>query len=312
MRILLATNVFGEGNTGLLVAQALNNLGHSVLFWNLRVKEKPPEEGYDLAIIWINRPIPRHYFKTPVAFVYLDDPEFWDIENPKYSIDNCTQGYQYVFTNMKWGGFDGKKYIFIPMGCLPEVHGFVPLSDAEKKKLETDVVFIGTNRGKRAKLVREFREHLDKKYSLKVYGNNWKSEDIKTVPVYFYDFSSVLSASKIVITEHWKNGCSTNDFEKPAVGGALMITDCQLVKQIYPMCPIYSTPKEAAEIALYYLEHEEERIKIVKEMQKIALTCFSYENQLNNIIKICMGEKEKWMKLLSQNSTLTDTPSQSL
>ena len=302
MRILLVTNVFGEGNTGLLVAQALNNLGHSVIFWNLFIKANPPKEGYDLVIFWVNRPIPRDYFNTPVAYVYLDDPEFWKKENPEYSVENCTKGYHYVFTNMMWDGFDPEKYIFMPMGALPEVHGFMRLSEEAKKQIGSDVVFVGTNRGKRAQLVREIKEKLDPKYSFKVWGNGWGTEGIKTKPVYFYEFSRVLSSCKIVITEHWKNGCSTNDFEKPAVGGALMITDCPIVKKIYPMCPIYSTPEEAVKIAQYYLEHEDERLELVKQMQRIALGAFTYENQLYNIIQICTKGKEEWMKLLSRNS----------
>lgn len=290
MKILLVTNVFGEGNTGLLVAQALNNLGHSVLFWNLAGNEHPPRDGYDLAIIWVNRPIPRYFFKTPVAFMYLDDPKYWEATNPKYSIENCTAEYQYVFTNMMWEGYDDR-YIFLPMGCLPEVHQPAELSEEIRKKMGTDVVFIGTNRGKRLELIKAIREKLDKRYSFKLYGNNWLPIYPNIRPIYFYDFSKVLSASKIVITEHWKNGCSTNDFEKPAVGGALMLTDCPIVKKIYPMCPIYSTPEEAVKIAEYYLQHEDERLALVKEMREIAIRDYSYEVQLAKMIHICMGGK---------------------
>ncbi|MDP2672016.1 MAG: glycosyltransferase [Candidatus Daviesbacteria bacterium] len=296
MRILLVANFLGEGCTGLLVAQALSNIGHSVIFWDAGYQTKPPQSEYDFAIVWLNRLIPREIFKTEVAYIYLDDPSYWQKVYPEYLPENCARGYKYVFANIKWDGFDEKRYTWLPFGCLPQLHRFIDLNPSDKLKYGRDVVFIGTNRGKRGELVKYVYENLPAQYTFKVYGNDWKrgGEDIipHSPPVYFEEFVRVLSASKIALSEHYCKGLSTNDCEKPAVGGAMLLTDCPLVKQEYPMCPIYTSPQEAIELAEYYLEHEDERLRIVKEMQEIAYKKFTYEEQLKKLIKICTGYQE--------------------
>ena len=288
---MLVGCAFFDGSTILLVAQALSNLGHSVIFWNIRVNDKPPTDDYDFAIVWSNRLVnPESFGNKPNCYVYLDDPEYWRKENPQYDIEVICKDYKYVFTNMKWEGFDEKRYIFLPMGVLGDIHKRIILTEEDKKKIGYDILFIGTNRGNRGNLVKHIAYNRNNKYSVGVYGNGWDKIGITTTPAYFYDFSKLLSAAKIVITEHWKNGFSTNDCEKPAVGGALTITDCQIVKDHYPMMPMYKTYQEAVDLAHYYLEHEEERLKLVREMQIIAHANFSYEKQLTKLIKIVTGE----------------------
>lgn len=297
IKILLCGCIFNEGNTLLMIAQALSNMGHSVCFWNVMVRNKPPQE-YDMAIVWGNLAIPPEMFgDKPVAMVYLDDPEYWKNpqkdDNDDKSFEKVTKGYKHIFTNMKWEGYDEEKHHWIPMGALKDIHGLVNMVESDRKRYGGDVVFIGTNRGERQKLINHIGSYLNKKYSFRIWGNGWNTSSFQTKPVYFYDFSKVLSSSKIVITEHWKNGFSTNDCEKTAVGSALMITDCPIVKQEYPMIPFYNNYDEAVELIHYYLEHEEERLQLVKQLQNIAYEKFDYENQLAKIIDIVMGSKNQ-------------------
>lgn len=291
LKILLVCNLFGEGSTALCVAQALSNIGHSVIFCNFQIyRDKPQTEDYDMAIVWTGRPISKEFFGNhPYCFVYLDDPEFWAVENPEYHIDKLCAEHKVVITNMKWEGYDSNKYHWIPMGTLKEIYQPLGLSKEESEYFGSDVVFVGTDRGKRREFIKEFRKKLNPKYNLRVWGNGWEGFT-KTRPAYFYDFARVMSASKIVITEHWKNAFSTNDCEKPSCAGALTITDSLTVKQEYPTMPYYSNVDEAAQHCHYYLEHEEERKRLVIELARVAHKNFTYEKQLSKIINLTMGE----------------------
>ena len=292
MKILLVASLFSEGNTALLVAKALNNLGHSVYFYNYVIEKKNINEDFDICIVWTNRPFyPKILKGKPFAYQYLDDPTFWKLANPEFHIDQMCKDFEHVFTNMKWEGYDSNRYHFLPFGVLPEVHSFINTSKEERKIYESDICFIGTVRGNRENFIRKIASKIDlKKYVFKIWGNGWDNI-IKTKPAYFYDMSKILSTSKIIITEHFKNGFSTADFEKPAIGGALILSDLDMIKEIYPMCPVYHNEEELVNLINYYLEHEEERVKIVREMQVIAHTNFTYEKQLQKMIDIVTNQK---------------------
>jgi spore maturation protein CgeB len=152
------------------------------------------------------------------------------------------------------------------------------------KKL-IDIAFIGTCRDKqRYELVQKFAE--SGKY-VDIFGNNWDFFNPKmnvVKPVYFKELNKTCNSSKIVISQHFYTGPSTHDFEFPACGGALMISDYfDGIKDIYPNVPIYKNANEAVELARYYLEHEEERQKLVDEMQQQAYQ-YSYKSQLKKLL----------------------------
>ncbi|MDO8623117.1 MAG: glycosyltransferase [archaeon] len=293
MKILLIASLFSEGNTVLLVSKALNNLGHSVYFYNYVIEEKHVNDDFDLCIVWTNRPFdPKILNGKPFAYMYLDDPYFWKLAKPEFNIDVMCKDFEHVFTNMKWEGYDSNRYHFLPFGVLQEIHSLINMSEEDIKIYESDICFVGTVRGNRENFIRKIASKIDlKKYKFKIWGNGWDSI-IKTKPAYFYDMSKILSTSKIVITEHFKNGFSTADFEKPAVGGALMISDIDMIKEVYPMCPVYHNEDELLNIINYYLEHKDERLKIVKEMQIIAHKNFTYEIQLKKMIEIIMNDQK--------------------
>lgn len=289
MKILLVCDMFSEGCTGLLVAKALNNLGHSVIFWNAALIENVLTQPYDFTIVWTNNPPARKKFTSPVAYMYLDDPEFYSIHNSSKLPDVMTKDFENVFVNMDWEGRDKKKYTLLPFGCLGEVHQKLPHNSAQSSPYCCDVLFIGTNRGKRPELLSYVTKNIDKKYSFRLLGNGWEHHGISTKAVYFYNFTMALSGAKIVLTEHYKNLFSTNDFEKPAIGGALMISDNKKIKEIYPMCPVYNNYEEAVRLIHYYLEHEDERLSLVQQMREIA-SRYTYEKQLQKMIDICFNK----------------------
>jgi len=184
-----------------------------------------------------------------------------------------------VFTVNKVGGYN-----WLPLGCLKDVHGKINSTDDMKRYYGSDVVFIGTKRDTREKLCKYIFDHLDKKYTFKIWGNDWHGLYPEPKPAYYYQYASVMSNCKIVVTEHYKNAPSTGDCEKPAFGGALMITDHSLIKEEYPTIPLYNNFEELMDIIHYYLEHEDERKKIVEENQHIAFRKFDYETQLKKMI----------------------------
>lgn len=280
MKILLVCDMFSEGCTGLLVAKALNNLGHSVVFQNAALNEDVVKQPYDLAILWTNHPPARDKFTSPVAFVYLDDPTFWQKSNPAKHPDVVTKDFEHVFTINRWEGMD-ERYAWLPMGFLPEVHTKVPSRET------SDVLFVGTNRGGREGFINELSSALPD-CTFRLYGNGWDNV-VNTRPAYFYKLSEVVSGAKICVTEHYGTAPSTKDFEIPSIGGALMMTDHLDVKMIYPMIPMYHSVDELVRLINYYLLHEEQRILLVQQMKEIALR-FTYERQLKILIYDCLNK----------------------
>ena len=210
-----------------------------------------------------------HSKKTPVL---CKKPEIVDYKDNVYCV-TVPNNIIFVRRNGKvvWCG-----------NCDEEIHKKVELTPEEKEMYKTDVLFIGTNRGNRPLLIKKLAENFTK---FKLFGNNWEGLGIQSKAIYFEEYVKAISGAKIFIAEHYDNCPSTKDFEVPCVGGALMISDKEKMKEIYPMMPIYKNYDEAVKIAKYYLEHEEERQKLVKEMKEIALS-YTYEKQLGELFKI--------------------------
>lgn len=280
MKILLVTPYNVYGNTGVIVGQTLTEMGHEVGVID-KVTE-PIEDEFDMTICWTNNPPNPEFLPKPTVYCYLDDPTFWGLCNKKLLPENCTVGYDYVFTCMKWEGYP-KEYFWLPMGSNKNMHKRFELNEEEKELYEKDVIFIGTNRGDRLTLIRKLMENFK---SFKLWGNNWQSEGIESQAIYYQDFSKAISGAKIFITEHFDNIASTKDCEAYAIGGALVLNDKENIKWMYPNAPIYKDFDDAIRLARYYLEHEDERIALVEDLQKQAREKFSYEVQLQKILDI--------------------------
>lgn len=277
MKLLLVSNYFSEGNTGNMVLKALNELGHSCYVWDTNLSKIPLSENYDIALAWTNNYPNPNLLKPPKILYFLDDPRWWELNDKNKSIENLAPNFDYVYTCMKIPG-----YKWMPMGNDPEIHKKI------YSQKGTDISFIGTLRDReRFEFILRFKALLSDKSSFRIYGNNWPSNisGWQGKAVYFSEFNRVCNDSRIVLNQHFCNGPSTKDLEIPATG-TLMISDYfKGIKELYPNTPVYEkgNVKEAVELCKYYLEHEEEREKLAKEMQQQAYV-FSYKNQLKKIL----------------------------
>ena len=53
---------------------------------------------------------------------------------------------------------------------------------------------------------------------------------------------------------------------------------------------MYHDVDEAVKMCEYYLEHEEERLKLVEQLYLIAYEKFDYEKQMAKMISLTMGQ----------------------
>lgn len=284
MRILLATNYFSTGNTGNFIIKCLAELGHHILPWDFRIApHNPPKGDYDLAIAYCVNDLTYGFRKDrPSVLVYLDDPAWWKGINHKALLENVAKPYTHTYTLNKLEG-----YKQIVLGCDKDVHKKVELREEDKNAYGSDATFIGTVRDKgRYNFVNEFISKLDRKYKMTLWGENWNKE---SQPIFFLGFNNVCNSSKVVLNEHFCNSPSTKVPEIMGCGGGLLICDNKPgVRGVSKKIPVYNSAKEAVELTEYYIENEEERKKLVDELQKIAYEKYTYKVQFKKLLKEVM------------------------
>lgn len=296
-KICLITDYFNEGGSGKLVSKALTDLEiqHTLIdpshqdYTSLRI------HNFDVILVWRNfvfgNLLPEESHKV---LFYLDDPKWWEDNNRDWSIQNAMKGYNIVFTMQK---IKGLEHLHVPMGCDSQIYSKYPLGTFKKEELEyygADVSFIGTLRDSgRLNLAEEFIKSMGQDIkSFKIWGNGWQNTEYARYywmqkPVYFDSFVKVVSGSKIVINEHYCNSPNDKDFLVPCVGSALYLFDDKAygTKEIYPMTPTFKDAKEAVELCKYYIANEEERLKLVQEMQTIA-RAYTYTIQMKKVLNM--------------------------
>ena len=293
MKILLVCDLyFTFSATGILVFKALQELGHDVKIWDLRVKKKPPEGYFDLSLVWSNEiPYPNYLNSKYKILFYLDDPfyikKFYQ-DKHDISFEELIKLYNYQFFSLnKIPGYEDH---WLPMGADPDIFFKI-----EKIKRQTEsVLFFGTNRkGYRENFVREIQKKLKKK-GIKTYicGNGWKGfENWSRKPFYLSELNEILNNVDIVFNIHVGDISPSDKVHVITCTGSCLLLDgnTEGYKECYPMAPTWKDNDDLVEKIQYYLEHEEERVKIVREMQVIAHTNFTYEKQLQKMIQKIVG-----------------------
>lgn len=111
-----------------------------------------------------------------------------------------------------------------------------------------------------------------------------------------YGMPKVFKASKINLNISYKQitvGMPLRVLDIMGAGGFLLSNyQEELVENFRPGvdCVIYESIEDAIEKAEYYLEHEEERLEIAKNGHE-AVKRFSYENQLDKMFRIVLGNQ---------------------
>lgn len=224
------------------------------------------------------------------ALWYPDDPRFFD-SLVKYVAPH----YDYVFTASEKGvkmykEIGVKSVYHLPFACEPSVHKRVQLSEEEMRRYECDVCFIGSYLPRRARMIGKLRG-----VNVKVYGPYWRAfaRNIKAnTGVWGPEMVKAFNAAKMILNIHVKSDLvykpNMRTFEATG-SGAFLLTDqpYELKNCFIPGEEVacYSDEKEFIELAKYYLDVKEERIKISMRGQERAYREHTYEARVKQILE---------------------------
>lgn len=212
-----------------------------------------------------------------LLFNFNGDNPFNPVNSTKWLIESIPI-YDCHFT---WGKFliselkeaGAKRVEYLPFGYDPELHYPVEVSEKEKEKYGSDIVFVGTWEREREQWLENLVD-----YDLGVWGNSWeylKSNSplrkcVKSKAVYGEPVSKIYNSSKIALNFIRKqNGNAHNmkTFEIPACGGFMLTMrteeQCEFFKEGEEIA-CFESVEELREKIDYYLENEEERQRIAK------------------------------------------------
>ena len=181
------------------------------------------------------------------------------------------------------------KLAYFPFGVSRQFHTVDKLSARDRKRFTSEVAFVGTYYPERCALIRYLNTQLDTPVS--VWGRGWrKCRGIRHhSALSLADSLKVYHCSKISLNLHHvdtPNGFNMKFYEIPAAGG-FQICDWQplmnstdLGKQTVTCCSL----PEFAEQVNYYLAHEQERRKIVKENSQTVFATADYQTRLDDLL----------------------------
>lgn len=184
----------------------------------------------------------------------------------------------------------------LPLGCAPEIHRTINLTEVEKKKYGSDICFVGTVKYKRADVLKYLKD-----FDLAIWGY-WleKIPELKKFYRCQYVFGDeavkIYNASKIALDIHLSYGTEDKRFnvtprvfEVPATGAFLMVDENPCLKDLYKVGEeiiCYSDMDDLKEKIKYFLSHPDERKKIAQKGQQRAYREHTYEKRLKEIFSI--------------------------
>ena len=229
--------------------------------------------------------------RVKVALWYPDDPRFL------YSlVKYIAPSYDYVFTSsgnaISMYKELGIEHVYrLPFACEPTVHRKMKLTDKEKKKYDTSVVFVGTYASSRARFIKAL---MKARIRVQVYGSYWKyfmrNNNVHD-GIYGIEMVKLFNFSKIILNFHANRSCGPNMRVFEATGsGAFLLTDSaedlgdffEVDKEVV----IFDDAKELLSLVNYYLHSEEERESIANAGYIKCHTNHTFEKRLKNMIDV--------------------------
>jgi len=180
-----------------------------------------------------------------------------------------------------WFALEGCPAIFWPEASNPNV--FHPM-DIPK---EHDVIFVGSNYGVRAKLIKAIEK---RRIKVECYGNGWSNGRIPTVevPILFASSKIILGVGAVRLCTDFY-ALKMRDFDAP-LSGSMYIThanpDLERLFHVGKEIVCYRTVDECAEKAVYYLEHTREREAIARAGYQRALKDHTLEKRFQTLFRI--------------------------
>lgn len=278
MRIAAIFNLYRPDTIGIYFERALRQLGHEVL----RVTPKqltqltiPCELYFRVDDGDYSSPPPNH----------LRPAVYWvsDTHLAFKRIQPIALHYDLVFCPMKEGVHRlkraGVQVVWTPGGaCDPEIHRRLFV------ERDMDIGFVGTDGGVPRKF---YLQELRERYPNSCIG---QADYRKISDIYSRSkigFSYAIRRETLTMRSLEIMACGALCLTNPPKDDTLQVLGFQDRKQLV----VYQTPKQLFELGDYYLSHPDQRQVIAEEGYQLAVSQYTYRDQLSKMLRI-LGERK--------------------
>ena len=188
----------------------------------------------------------------------------------------------------------GSRVSYLPFAFAPDCHfPAAPMSQAERQRFDSDVVFVGGADHDRIGIVRPF---IDAGFSVALYGAYWTR----------YRATRRLARGQIGPEEHRKaigggrvslclvrranrDGHAMRTFEEPAMGGCMLVEDTGEHRDIFGVegeaVRFFRTPAEAVQKVRELLACDQERTRLAAAaLARVRVPAHSYDSRLRTML----------------------------
>ena len=194
-----------------------------------------------------------------------------------------------------------QKAVFLPHAVDASCHHPLKVSPEEKKKIGSDIVFVGTYADD--KRVEYLEKLCNDGYDIKIYGNGWdniprnfclkRNNCVRFKAFFCSDLSRVFNASKIALAflrKHNRDLQTSRTYEIPACGAFMLHERTDEATNLFKEgkeADFFGTYEEMKNKIDFYLSHSEERNNIARAgYERAVLYDYSYQNRAQNILDI--------------------------
>jgi spore maturation protein CgeB len=233
--------------------------------------------------------------KTKLVLRLGADPFIFGMEG----IIRNLSGYDFIFTHLDLSSSlqraGAKRILYYSLRADPTFHRQVELSSEEKKKLESDVCFVGLYYPERERILKEVAEL---KVNFKFWGSNWHPNNTSSVLYQHYQGEAwgekmvkIYNATRIALNIDYltyRYGGNMRLFEIPACGALEIVNRKEKISNFFKPdeeIVLFENIDDLKEKILYYLKNEEKRRKIAQQGQARVYQDHTYEQGLRYIIE---------------------------
>jgi hypothetical protein len=185
-----------------------------------------------------------------------------------------------------------RRIVMTEFGYDPALHRPIHLSDEERTRFQSDVVFVGHWEPNTEQIVSTLRA------AVRVFGPGWArarslSDRNQIRGAYGEDYVKALSAARIClgVLSKWNHNTYSNSrtFEIPAVGGFLLTERTSDHLRYFAEgkeAEFYGSPEELLRKVQYYLAHDDDRLTVARAGHRRCLTSgYSHQDRMKQILE---------------------------
>ena len=196
--------------------------------------------------------------------------------------------------------------IYLPVGCDPEVHRPLDLSDEEKSRFGSQLSFVGAGYNNRRHVFSMLAD-----YNFKIWGTEWpaclpftKLLQDGGARIDVADYVKIFNASEINLNLHssqerdgvepFGDFVNPRTFELAAAGAFQLVDNRQLLEENFEIgreAAVFHDEKELQEQITHYLAHPEERKQISLAARSRALAEHTYQHRLRTMLEYIYADR---------------------